>query len=131
MFCSKCGKEIDNSAVVCPYCGCPTTNGQPQQTTQASFQNQTAQPNYQQAYQPNANNTQPMTAQQASATAQSGGLARAAIICAILFPIAGIICAIIGIVQYTDPTYKKQCIIAIPVAIIVWIISAIIMSGLI
>lgn len=24
MFCSTCGKEIDNNAVVCPGCGCPT-----------------------------------------------------------------------------------------------------------
>ncbi len=72
---------------------------------------------------------QHMTAEQASATAESGGLARAAIICAILIPIVGIICGIIGIAKYTDPKYKKQCIIAIPVAIVVWIISAIIMSS--
>ena len=26
MFCSKCGKEIDNEAVVCVHCGCPTKN---------------------------------------------------------------------------------------------------------
>lgn len=26
MFCSKCGNEIDNEAVVCPECGCPTKN---------------------------------------------------------------------------------------------------------
>ena len=26
MFCSKCGKEIDNEAVVCVHCGCPTQN---------------------------------------------------------------------------------------------------------
>lgn len=26
MFCSKCGKEIDNEAVVCPHCGVPTAN---------------------------------------------------------------------------------------------------------
>ena len=24
MFCSKCGKEIDDEAVVCPNCGCAT-----------------------------------------------------------------------------------------------------------
>ena len=28
MFCSKCGKEIDNEAVVCVHCGCPTQNYQ-------------------------------------------------------------------------------------------------------
>jgi uncharacterized membrane protein YvbJ len=26
MFCSKCGNEIDDSALVCPNCGCPTSN---------------------------------------------------------------------------------------------------------
>ncbi len=28
MFCSKCGKEISENAVVCPGCGCPTDNFQ-------------------------------------------------------------------------------------------------------
>ena len=26
MFCSKCGKEINNEAVVCVHCGCATSN---------------------------------------------------------------------------------------------------------
>lgn len=26
MFCSKCGKEIDDEAVVCVHCGCATKN---------------------------------------------------------------------------------------------------------
>ncbi len=26
MFCRKCGKEIDDEAVVCPHCGVPTVN---------------------------------------------------------------------------------------------------------
>ncbi len=26
MFCQKCGKEIENEAVVCVHCGCPTSN---------------------------------------------------------------------------------------------------------
>lgn len=26
MFCSKCGKEIDNAAVICVHCGVPTQN---------------------------------------------------------------------------------------------------------
>ena len=26
MFCSKCGKEINEEAVVCVYCGCGTEN---------------------------------------------------------------------------------------------------------
>ena len=32
MFCSKCGKEIMDEAVICPNCGCPTNNySQPDQ----------------------------------------------------------------------------------------------------
>lgn len=26
MFCEKCGKEIFDEAVICPNCGCPTSN---------------------------------------------------------------------------------------------------------
>ena len=26
MFCLKCGKEIDDNAMRCPYCDCPTEN---------------------------------------------------------------------------------------------------------
>lgn len=38
MFCSKCGKEIDDSAVVCIGCGCPTAkynSNQAHQNTQS------------------------------------------------------------------------------------------------
>ncbi len=26
MYCSKCGRELFDEAVICPYCGCPTQN---------------------------------------------------------------------------------------------------------
>lgn len=28
MFCSTCGKEINSAAIICPHCGCPTSNYQ-------------------------------------------------------------------------------------------------------
>lgn len=28
MYCLKCGKEIDDDAVKCPYCDCPTENAE-------------------------------------------------------------------------------------------------------
>lgn len=42
MFCSKCGTEINNEAVICPNCGCPTSNFQKaneisQQTIENNF----------------------------------------------------------------------------------------------
>lgn len=27
MYCRKCGKELDDEAVICPYCGCSTSGG--------------------------------------------------------------------------------------------------------
>lgn len=33
MFCAKCGKEIDDKAVVCPYCGVATDNLKPKEKT--------------------------------------------------------------------------------------------------
>lgn len=32
MFCSKCGKEIADEALICPMCGCATANYQPTTT---------------------------------------------------------------------------------------------------
>ena len=34
MYCSKCGKEIMDEAVICPNCGCPTSNYSAIPTTQ-------------------------------------------------------------------------------------------------
>jgi len=33
MFCSKCGKEISDEAVVCVHCGCATANMQAKEST--------------------------------------------------------------------------------------------------
>ena len=43
---------------------------------------------------------------------------------AFLIPILGIIFGIVGISKYNDPKLKKQCIIAIPIAIVVIIVGA-------
>ena len=32
MFCKHCGREIDDKAIVCPYCGVQVANVQPQQS---------------------------------------------------------------------------------------------------
>ncbi len=42
MFCAKCGKEIDDEAVVCPYCGAPIKNAHVPEDSSLSVMCQTA-----------------------------------------------------------------------------------------
>lgn len=39
MFCSNCGKEIDDKAVVCVNCGCIVSNNKTIATSEKSFGN--------------------------------------------------------------------------------------------
>lgn len=101
MFCSKCGSEINGQSVICPVCGCPTDNNAlstAQQSTSA----------------PKLEND------------ESTGLATCALVFSFLMPIVGLICGIAGIVKYKSENLKKKCIIAIPISIVVWIISTIV-----
>lgn len=92
-YCEKCGKEILDEAVVCPSCGCST------QTTPASA-----------------------PASVANDKAENPKTARFALGFAFLFPIVGIIFGIKGIKQYaTNKKLKTQCIIAIPLSIVMGI----------
>ena len=129
MFCTKCGTQINDNAAICPNCGCPT-GAQPTVQYQSQPVQQYQQPaqQYQQAQYQEPSPQQPMTVEQASQKVEKNGLAIAAIICAIVCPIVGIICGIIGAVKYQDQKYKTQCIIAVPVAIVVWIISALVLG---
>ena len=105
MFCSKCGKEIDDSAVVCIHCGCSVEK--------------TQQPSY-----------VPVTdAPSEVDTGEKPTLANCAMAFAFLMPIIGLILGIVGIVKYKNEKYKKQCVVAIPVSIVVWIIVAFIMMA--
>lgn len=93
MFCSKCGNEIDNEAVVCPKCGCAT-----------------------------ANMTLQKNAASAEASGETSTLATCAIVFAILMPIVGLILGIIGTVKYKNEAYKKKSISAIVLSIVLWAI---------
>ena len=84
-FCEKCGKEINDNAVVCPGCGASTVVNASSETT---------------------------------AKSENPKIARMALGFAFLIPILGIIFAIIGLNKCTDPKLRKQCIIAILVAVV-------------
>lgn len=91
-YCSKCGKELFDEAVVCPGSGCAVGGNSP-----AQFNNK---------------NT---TIQSESPT-----LANCSIAFAILMPIVGLILGIIGTIKYTDETLKKKSIKAIIASILIW-----------
>lgn len=103
-FCSKCGKEIADEAVICPGCGCTVENNS------AKGSSGTTAPILEKGEKP--------------------GLARAALVCSFLIPIVGIICGIIGAIKYKTSKLKKQCIAAIPISIVVWVLSNMLMQAL-
>lgn len=108
MFCSKCGNEINDMAAICPNCGCPTEK-YPQETNVATQSVQsTSAPKIEDGEKPT--------------------LARCALVFSFLMPIVGLILGIVGVIKYKTDDLKKKCIIAIPVSIVVWIISAVVFS---
>ncbi|MDE7379489.1 MAG: zinc-ribbon domain-containing protein, partial [Clostridia bacterium] len=64
MYCRNCGKQIDDAAIVCPACGVPTINTNPNGQPPINNVNQGYQPNngqqgWQQNGQPNYGQGQP------------------------------------------------------------------------
>ena len=104
MFCSKCGKEIFDEAVVCPNCGCMVKD-----FSQIK----------------NRDNTEN---QKINEYGEKQGLAIAALACGFLIPIVGLILGIIGTVKYKTEKYKTMCIGAIVLSVVVWIISVLVIS---
>ncbi len=117
-FCPNCGKELRDDELFCSECG-NAVNAAPQQPIQGQ------QPIYgQQPYSPQ----QASQFQQPPIEKEKNTLATCALVFAFLMPIVGLILGIIGTVKYKSEKLKKQCIIAIPVSIVVWIISAVVLS---
>lgn len=99
MFFSKCGKQIDNEAMICPSCGCATAN--------FDFK----------------------TVKDISASEEeTGTLATLAVVLAVLIPLVGLILGIVGIGKYQNEKYKKRCIAAIPISIMMIASYAIILG---
>ena len=96
-YCSKCGKEIMEDAVICPYCGC--------QVGTVTAVNKSAEVN------------------------ESSGLSTCAIVFAVLIPVVGLICGIVGTAKYKTQSYKNKCIAAIPISIVSWIVWAMILNN--
>ena len=95
MFCQKCGKEINNDAVICVGCGCPVN----QEKAAAIFTPQ-------------------------KPVRESKDLANCALIFAFVAPIVGLILGIIGTCKYKTPSLKSKCTGSIFISIGMWIVCA-------
>lgn len=132
-FCSKCGKELMDDAVVCVGCGCPVNTNAQQQYGAPQQQYGAPQQQYgmpQQQYgaphppMMNGNMQNPVVDRESSSTANC------ALLFAFLIPIVGLILGIVGTVKYKTPKFKTRCIIAIVVSILIWLISFVILEGI-
>lgn len=120
-YCTNCGKQLREDEVFCSECG-NAVNAAPQQPIygQQPYSPQQA-PQFQ----------QPVQVQQppySQVEEEKKTLATCALVFAFIMPIVGLILGIIGTVKYKSEKLKKQCIIAIPVSIVVWIINALVLS---
>lgn len=106
MYCKNCGAQIDDQAVVCPYCGVPTGVGQPAAPQQAPQQN-------------------PYATAPVSADAPSMGFA---VLCA-LIPLLGLILFLVWKDQY--PLKAKSCgkgaIVGVCIEVVLYIILFVIL----
>ena len=110
MFCKSCGKEINDQAVVCPYCGNQTGNAQqiPQQPVYGAPQQN-----------PNNMYQQPVPADETNV-----GL----VVLSVLFPIVGIILGAVNMSngnKKSGKAYLMAGIIAIAVEAVIGIIVGI------
>ena len=101
MYCSKCGKEILDEAVVCVHCGC--------------------------AVQPMIPNTQQHNTENDTET---NVLAVVALAFAFLMPIIGLILGVIGCAKYRNEKYRNWCIYSIGISILVWVFCLLIIMSL-
>lgn len=120
MYCSKCGKQLNDDDVFCSGCGQPTgvNNGQApsqgQPISASSYMNQTSSNN---SYTDQASSIPPYN-QQEPAAQENSTLAIVAIVTSFLLPGVAIIIALVGHTNYKTPKYKNMCKIAIAINII-------------
>ncbi len=114
MFCSSCGKEINDQAVVCPYCGAKTANAQqiPQQPDFGAQQNYGA---------PQQNPYMNQYPQPIEADETNVGI----VVVSVLFPIIGIILGAVNMSngkKKSGKAYLMAGIIAFAVELVISII---------
>lgn len=92
MFCSKCGKEIDDEAFVCPGCGCLTGVHSVEKNTQTA---------------------QPMEVQRNKEISNIAQISFLSIIIGIFVPLAGWILGGLGLfkIKNFDCSYDTECIV--------------------
>ena len=121
MFCSSCGKEINNEAVVCPYCGAQTANAQqiPQQPNYNVQQNYGA---------PQQNPYMNQYPQQNQVDETNVGI----VVLSVLFPIVGIILGAVNMSngkKKSGKAYLMAGIISAAVCVVLGIILGIIAAN--
>jgi len=102
-YCSKCGKELLDEAVICVGCGCPVSGGplsKPSAPQEAPFEKK-----------------------------ESPGTANCALVFAFLIPIVGLIMGIYGWTKYKDSKLRRKCITAIICSIFMWIVGLLVLAA--
>ncbi|MBR2613994.1 MAG: zinc-ribbon domain-containing protein [Clostridia bacterium] len=104
MYCTKCGKQLDNDAVICPDCGEKTENYR-----EDFFKDET-----------------PVGQEEKKANSEGeNGMAIAGFVCAFFMPILGWIFGGIGLAKALKPNGKRKglAIAAIIIATVVFIVN--------
>ena len=104
-YCSHCGKQLDDAAVICPGCGCAVNN---------TPSNNAPQTNAAQM---------PISSAEVIVEGEKPLIARLAVAFTFLLPIVGLILGIIGVIKYKTEKFKKQCIIAISISVVFMIFN--------
>lgn len=114
MYCSKCGKQLNDDDVFCSGCGQPTGVSAAQSTAQSQTVNQAYAGNSGNSY----NTGSSYSNQVSSMNGESNALAIVAVICSILFPGIGLILAIIGLCTYKNKNNRNWCTVAVIINIV-------------
>ena len=121
MFCSKCGKQLNDDDAFCSGCGQPTgintgqAPSQSQSISTSSYMNQTSSDN---SYTDQTSSIPPYN-QQEPVTKEDNTLAIIAIVISFFLPAVGIILALVGHTNYKTKKNKNLCKIAIVINLII------------